>query len=29
MHWAAGFRLYFIPHVIGPPPVMCIVSREP
>jgi hypothetical protein len=28
MHWTAGFRFCFIWGVIGPPPVMCIVSGE-
>ena len=27
MHWTAGFGLCFMSHVIGPPPVMSIVSR--
>jgi hypothetical protein len=26
MHWTAEFRLGFISHVIGAPPVMCVVG---
>ena len=28
MHWTAAWRLCFILHVIGPPPVMCIVGPQ-
>ena len=28
MHWTVGFQSCSIPHAIGPPPVMYIVSRK-